>query len=167
MIGVVYRELPELSRQYATRLVFLDHPLSLAAVNSWPQLNQRSQRWVPRINPPLNSSLKNLNSGLHQKLEKIKCWSSDGFLIIIWHTHTPIHIHTHTHSLHRSALSTLQSLKVVEQVGVAGRQEGVLLNQAFKSNIKCLLCGGWGSYSNYFFIRPIIVSRPTNGFIIL
>ncbi|XP_064387820.1 general transcription factor IIH subunit 4-like [Halichondria panicea] len=84
----VLRELPELSRQYATRLVFLDHPLSLAAVNSWPQLNQRSQ------------------------------------------------------SLHRSALSTLQSLKVVEQVGVAGRQEGVLLNQAFKSNIKCLLCGG-------------------------
>ncbi len=69
------------------------------------------------------------------------------FKFLVLHAYCPppltyTHTHTHTHSLHRSALSTLQSLKVVEQVGVAGRQEGLLLNQAFKSNIKCLLCGG-------------------------
>ena len=50
-IFLINRELPSLSRQYVTRLVFLEHPLSLAAVNSWAQLDSKSQRYTLTLTP--------------------------------------------------------------------------------------------------------------------
>ena len=39
-----YRELPELSRQYIMRVLFLEHALPLTMVSTWARTNPESQR---------------------------------------------------------------------------------------------------------------------------
>ena len=49
---------------------------------------------------------------------------------------------THVLSLHQTVVSKLQNLRVWESIGLAGGQEGMELNAAFKTNLRGLLCGG-------------------------
>ena len=61
-------------------------------------------------------------------------------------THTHTHVaHTHTHRLHQEAVSQLHNLQVWESVPLAGGQQGVTLNTAFKTNLRVMLCGGYAS----------------------
>lgn len=43
---LVPRELPDLSKQYIMRMLFLEQPLSITILNSWPSGTPRSLVWV-------------------------------------------------------------------------------------------------------------------------